>query len=128
MLELAKAIHSQNILLPLSALVVLLSIPFTRALLASITNLFSGFSDLVIWGMTVKSGWDVFAHAVLGLTLTMIVMVLIWDTFLPVGRLLGRLMSDHPRIIEAYSANVAGQPRRDLGLCWTLRAEEIEKE
>lgn len=103
-----KPFALRNILLPLAAIVVLLSVPLTRSLLASITNLFSGFSDLVIWGMTVKSSWDVFAHAVLGLTLTMIVMVLIWDTFLPVGRLLGRLMSDHPRIIEAYSANVAG--------------------
>ena len=52
-----KPFALRHILVPLAALVVLLSVPITRALLASITNLFSGFSDLVIWGMTVKSGW-----------------------------------------------------------------------
>jgi SAM-dependent methyltransferase len=35
-------------------------------------------------------------------------MVLLWDIFVPVGRLLGRLMDDHPNTIAAYSVNVAG--------------------
>ena len=35
-------------------------------------------------------------------------MVLLWEIFVPVGRLLGRLMADHPNTITAYSVNVAG--------------------
>jgi hypothetical protein len=35
-------------------------------------------------------------------------MVMIVDIFVPIGRLLGRLMDDHPVTIWAYSVNVAG--------------------
>ena len=35
-------------------------------------------------------------------------MILIWDMFVPLGRLLGRLLEDHPRTLAAYSVNVAG--------------------
>jgi spermidine synthase len=35
-------------------------------------------------------------------------MILVVDTFVPIGRLLGRLMDDHPKTILAYSVNVAG--------------------
>src|SRR5581483_6231163 len=42
------------------------------------------------------------------LALTLLLMVLMWDTFVPVGRLLGRLLADHPRPVWAYSVNVAG--------------------
>src|SRR5262249_31589166 len=37
-----------------------------------------------------------------------LVLYLLWRVFVPIGRLLGRLMDDHPRIITAYSINVAG--------------------
>jgi len=43
-----------------------------------------------------------------GLGLTLVLMILIWDMFVPLGRLLGRLMEDHPRTIWAYSVNLAG--------------------
>ena len=48
------------------------------------------------------------AFVTLGLVLTYFVMVLLIDIFVPLGRLLGRLMDDHPRTIWAYSVNVAG--------------------
>ena len=35
-------------------------------------------------------------------------MVLIIDIFVPIGRILGRLMDTHPQTILAYSANIAG--------------------
>ncbi len=37
-----------------------------------------------------------------------VLMVLLWLIFVPIGRLLGRLMSNHPNIITAYSVNVFG--------------------
>ena len=44
----------------------------------------------------------------LGLAITYFMMVLILDMFIPLGRLVGRLMNEHPRTIWAYSVNVAG--------------------
>ena len=35
-------------------------------------------------------------------------MILIVDIFVPVGRILGRLMDEHPNTIWAYSVNIAG--------------------
>ena len=35
-------------------------------------------------------------------------MILLWDIFVPLGRMMGRLLDDHPRTIWAYSVNVAG--------------------
>src|SRR5262245_30456493 len=43
-----------------------------------------------------------------GVLLAFLVMTLLWEVFVPVGRLLGKLMSEHPDTIRAYSANVAG--------------------
>ena len=42
------------------------------------------------------------------MVLTAGLMFLLWATFVPVGRLLGRLLDDHPNTIWAYSVNVAG--------------------
>ena len=51
---------------------------------------------------------DTIAMVGLGLAITYLMMVLILDMFIPLGRLLGRLMNEHPRTIWAYSVNVAG--------------------
>lgn len=98
----------RDLLLPLLGLVALLSIPITRQGLGGITALFDGFSDLLMWGRTAKSEWETYGHPVLGVAATLVLMALIWDTFVPVGRLLGRLLADHPRPLTAYSVNVAG--------------------
>jgi len=103
-----KPFALRDMLIPLGTLVLLLSIPITREGLGRITAMFDGFNDLLIWDRTAKSGWELVAHPALGLGLTLFLMILIWDTFVPVGRLLGRLMSDHPNTIKAYSVNVAG--------------------
>jgi spermidine synthase len=44
----------------------------------------------------------------MGLGVTFILLVFVWDIFVPIGRLMGRLIDDHPRTIWAYSINVAG--------------------
>ena len=43
-----------------------------------------------------------------GLLLTFSVMVLVLEPFIPIGRLLGKLLDQHPKPIVAYSVNVAG--------------------
>lgn len=43
----------------------------------------------------------------LEIALAVLVLVLCWAMFVPVGRLLGRLLDDHPHTIRAYSINIA---------------------
>jgi spermidine synthase len=49
-----------------------------------------------------------FIYPFLGLGLTYIIMVMIVEMFIPLGRLLGRLLNEHPETIQAYSINIAG--------------------
>jgi len=45
---------------------------------------------------------------ILGLFLTYALLIVIVDIFVPIGRLLARLMDEHPNTIRAYSVNIAG--------------------
>ncbi|MFO0823333.1 MAG: hypothetical protein U0792_09460 [Gemmataceae bacterium] len=98
----------RDMLIPLAILVTLLALPQTRVVLGSISTMLSSLGDLVIWGDEESSRWSAFVSVAIGLALTFALMVLLWEIFVPVGRLLGRLMADDPRIIRAYSVNVAG--------------------
>ncbi len=98
----------RDILLPLGVLVTLLAVPTTRAALGQISALLGGFSDLVIWPGPEKAGWNPVLGPILGSLLTLGLMVLLWEIFVPVGRLLGRAMDEHPNTIAAYSVNVVG--------------------
>lgn len=94
----------QGMLLPLVALLVILAFPSTRAVFASISERLSGFGDLVIW----DQGKLPLVSSCVGLVLTLAVMILLWEIFVPLGILLGQLIDRHPRTILAYSVNVAG--------------------
>src|SRR5262249_37038159 len=48
------------------------------------------------------------ASMALETVLAFLVLMLVWDLFVPMGRLLGRLLDDHPQTIQAYSINIAG--------------------
>lgn len=104
-----RPIIMRNLLLPLVILVLLMAIPLTRRVLGSISTLLSVLDDLVIWSAWIsRSPWDTVSATLLGLAMTFVLMVLVLEMFVPVGRLLGRLMDDHPRTIWAYSVNIAG--------------------
>ncbi|MEX2174727.1 MAG: methyltransferase domain-containing protein [Pirellulaceae bacterium] len=99
----------RNILLPLLALTVLLALPPTRAVLASITNLLSVLDDMPIWEYNRSDGLpSTMLRVIAGLALTLGLMVLIWEMFVPIGRILGRLMDRREQIIWIYSTNVVG--------------------
>lgn len=73
----------------------------------------SVFLDLAgevnIWGRSgVESAQTMIVGTSLGLLLAFVVMLAVMLPFIPVGRVLGRLLDDHPRPIVAYSLNVAG--------------------
>jgi hypothetical protein len=104
-----EAISVRQIVVMTLLLVALLTIPQSRKGLASASDLLSTLGDINMWGFTMTEGpvQTTFA-VVLGLLITFFVMLLIVQALIPIGRLLGRLMDDHPRTISAYSANVAG--------------------
>jgi SAM-dependent methyltransferase len=104
-----KPVAVRNILIPLLGLVLLLALPPTRAVLAKITNLLSVLDDLAIWEHAISDGWSATLLRVTGgLGLTLGLMILIWEMFVPIGRLLGRLMDSREQVIWAYSVNVGG--------------------
>ena len=99
----------RQILVPLFILVSILAIPQSRLVAAQITSYLSQMEDLLIWERTVDSNPYLTAVRVsLGLFLTLGMMVLLWEIFVPVGRILGRTMDSHKDVIKAYSINVAG--------------------
>src|SRR5262245_6201985 len=103
-----KPVVVRNILLPLAALTLLLAVPLTHTFLASITNRLSVLGDMVIWEQGISNNLLTTVLAVIGgLGLTFGLMVLIWEMFVPIGRLIGRLMDDKQQVIWVYSVNVA---------------------
>lgn len=104
-----KPIALSGVLTPMAILLALLAIPLTRNGLAGTTELLSALSDFVIWekGFADNAVMAI-GQVCLGLLLTYVLMYLILAMFVPVGRVLGRLMDDAPHTIRAYSINVAG--------------------
>ncbi|MBL8798575.1 MAG: hypothetical protein JNM56_32060 [Planctomycetia bacterium] len=99
----------RDVLVPLSVLVFLLALPLTRWALGQISEMLSLFGDFTIWYEgSAASPWQALGALAGGLALTFLLMAVIWDIFVPLGRWLGRLLDDHPRPIWAYSVNVTG--------------------
>jgi spermidine synthase len=104
-----KPIIVREMLWPLLILTLLLAIPITRSALGSITGMLTVLGDFVIWSNGVSTSPLQTGRAIiLGLGLTLCLMIVLWDIFVPLGRIFGRLLADHPRPIWAYSVNVAG--------------------
>lgn len=93
----------------LFVLTALLAIPWTRRGFGKISEFLSVLGDFVIWHQAmVRQPAEALFYVLLGLAGTYALMLMIIDIFVPIGRLLGRLMDDHPITIWAYSVNVAG--------------------
>jgi spermidine synthase len=96
-------------LVPLLILTLFMAVPVIRLSLGYTSELLSVLRDFTIWASTfANSPWTTVAYVGLGLLLTYCVLILIVDIFVPIGRLLGRMIDDHPDSILAYSVNVAG--------------------
>ena len=105
----SRPIEIKQTLFPLSIFLFLMAIPVTRLALGSTSEMLSTLGDLVIWSGGEAS--DITKRIVLlcaGLVLTYGVLILIVDTFVPLGRILGRLMNINPNPIWAYSVNIFG--------------------
>ncbi|MCP4898920.1 MAG: hypothetical protein GY906_18265 [bacterium] len=96
-------------LVPLSILVLILTVPGLREGFANISEQLSVLDDFLIWYENADRTIGTSAAMVrTGLALTFIIMLVLWFIFLPLGRILGALMLDHPQPVRAYSANVIG--------------------
>ena len=64
------------------------------------SEMLSVLGDFLIWANIENvSRLNQGSSSSFGLSLTFMLMVLVWDIFVPVGRLLGRLLDDHPSTI-----------------------------
>jgi hypothetical protein len=93
----------RDILLPLTRLVLFLAVFVTWMDLGR----YSPILSYVAWPDF--QGRPAFVLASMGLeaVLVLLVLILCWMLFVPLGRLLGRLLDDHPHTIRAYSINIA---------------------
>ena len=105
----SRPIEIKQTLFPLTIFLFLMAIPVTRLALGSTSEMLSTLGDLVIWSGREAS--DIPTRIILlfaGLVLTYGVLILIVDIFVPLGRILGRLMNSNPNPIWAYSVNIFG--------------------
>src|SRR5262249_40933012 len=104
-----KPIDFRQTLIPLTFLIACLAIPFVRRGLAQTSEFLGILQDFVFWGGVASPDLRTTIFALLvGLVITFGILRLTVDMFVPIGRLLGRLMDAHPNTIAAYSVNVAG--------------------
>jgi spermine/spermidine synthase len=99
----------RSCLVPLLVLVALLTVPQTNVALRKVSVLLSTLGDLQpLEIITLASGGDWLLAVSLGLAITLGILFLVWQIFVPIGRILGHLMDAHSRPIEAYSCNIFG--------------------
>ena len=105
----SRPIEIKRSLLPMTVFLFLMAIPVTRTALGSTSEMLNTLGDFVMWSDLAQI--DITKRIILliaGLALTYGVLTLIVDIFVPIGRILGRLMNIYPNPIWAYSVNIFG--------------------
>ncbi len=98
-----------HVFAPIALLLLLMVLPFTQTALVGISERLAVIGDPMIWHARQReTGLQLWWEVGGGLLLSLGLMILVWAAFVPLGRILGRLLDDHPRPIRAYSINVAG--------------------
>ncbi len=96
-------------LLSLLILAGALAIPASREVLTGTSSLLTVLGEINIWEMGgTTTGLVAALSLAIGLVLAFLLMILVLEPFIPIGRVLGRLIDEHPRPVVAYSVNVAG--------------------
>ncbi|MCK5489699.1 MAG: hypothetical protein KAI98_06910, partial [Gemmatimonadetes bacterium] len=96
-------------LFALLILAAMMAIPRSRQVLSRASSLLSVLGEINIWAPgSVETTPAAVAGLLIGLVLMFGVMILVLESFIPIGRLLGRLLDEHPKPIVAYSVNVIG--------------------
>lgn len=104
-----RRVELLHTLVPLLLLTGLLALPPTRSWLRGLADQLGPLASTVAWtgGGADHLGW-LLLNLGSGTLGVLLIMTLVATSFVPLGQLLARLMDDHPRIIVAYSLNVAG--------------------
>ncbi len=102
----AKPVEPVVMAISLLFLATLVANPFHSAALSfsKISFLLSGFEDSTVWQDVQGPGAD-YATGIFFIGILIVALTL---TFAPLGQILGRAMQRAPRVIRAYSVNVAG--------------------
>jgi spermidine synthase len=96
-------------LVPLLLLTGLLAVPATHGVLQQVPEWLGPWAHSLAWVEVSEGHWLLQrVKLLLGLVIVFVLMVLCCVSFVPLGQLLGRLMDRHPRVIAAYSINIAG--------------------
>lgn len=104
----AKPIVIRQSLICIAILLGAMTLPWTRSLLSSISEILSASGGFLIWYAGENPEGENLHSLALGLVLTYAILILLVDTFVPIGRILGRLMNTARIPILAYSINIAG--------------------
>jgi spermidine synthase len=105
----SKPIELRQSLIPMTFMLLLMALPFTRPALDYLSEMLGVLADLGAWTDSATNSLGVaLLSLVTGLVLTYFLLALVVDMFVPVGRILGRLMNVHPKPIWAYSVNIIG--------------------
>jgi spermidine synthase len=98
----------RHLLMPLLILAAILTVPYTRETFQRLGLLLHFFGTKDWTDVFVTDTGAALANTGVGLVLMLLILLVVWDVFVPIGRMLGRLMDDHPQTIRAYSVNVGG--------------------
>ena len=104
-----RPISVHRSLFALLVLSAVMAIPQSRELLSHTSSLLSVLVEINIWAHgSADTTSGVVIGLLIGLGLAFCIMILVLEPFIPIGRVLGRLLDEHPHPIAAYSVNVAG--------------------
>src|SRR5262249_49162471 len=104
-----KPFSLREVLQPLILLTLLSAFPVTRTALSKISVFLGQLETGEIFAAAFQNNpVRACLYAIGGIACAFFLMVLVWEMFVPIGRLLARLMREHPRPILAYSVNVVG--------------------
>lgn len=104
-----KRIDLRGIIFPLLFITLIFAIPLTRKGIGKISVMLSVMRDFpIFYSAITTSTFQSVSFGILGVIGSYFVLLLILDMFVPIGRILGRLLDNHPNTIWAYSVNIMG--------------------
>jgi spermidine synthase len=90
-------------------LVLLLSLSGISNFSLSISHCLHALGDFHIWNFGLSGGLLTRSISVImGLIFSLLLMLFVWQLFVPIGQKLGRLLDQNPNPIKAYSLNISG--------------------
>lgn len=94
-------------LISLAIFCLLVAIPITNSALRKISPILAYFDDMAVWN---RAALESPIEPIFVIIVAILVIFILWwfliQAFIPIGQITGRLLSEHPNPIKAYSVNV----------------------